>query len=359
MIALVHNETLLVFIGCFALVVASSVVLSTALDRVGSWLRLSAGLLGIVTAFGADSPEIASSIAALQTGNHDVGLGVIIGSNVFNLAALLGLTAIVAGNIATSFSVVALNGGVGLYVLAIVLLQILQVIPAAMSLGLIALVFVPYVVLAMLSPRQLAGLHFFPPPVRNFLAAALTPGARALELRRANENIVDENSAEESASAGPSVTTRASFELLAFVPALFAIIAGSIGLVNTAVILGDQLHVPQTLTGALLLAGLTGIPNIVAAIRLALNQRGAIVVSEALNSNTINLISGVALPGVLIGLGSPSAFVVFGIWWLFGSSIFVLAIMLFKRHISRGFGVAITFIWTFFALATIAMAVAR
>jgi ABC-type amino acid transport system permease subunit len=144
--------------------------------------------------------------------------------------------------------VVALNGGVGLYVLAIVVLQIVAGIPAILSLVLIALVFVPYVVLATLRPRHIAGLRVFPPPVRSFLSAALTPGARSIEQRRAAQDTVDENSTEESASAGPTVTTRASFELLALVPALFAIVAGSVGLVSTAIVLGNRFHVPQTLT---------------------------------------------------------------------------------------------------------------
>jgi cation:H+ antiporter len=53
-------------------------------------------LLGIVTALGADSPEIASAITALAAGHSDLGVGVVIGSNIFNLAALLGLSALVA-----------------------------------------------------------------------------------------------------------------------------------------------------------------------------------------------------------------------------------------------------------------------
>ena len=354
--ALFQTAPLAVFLACLALVVASSVVLSTALDRVGSWLRLSAGLLGIITALGADSPEIASAIAALQAGSRDVGLGVIVGSNIFNLAALLGLTAIVAGDIATDVPVVALSGGVGLFVLATIVLQLFGVIPAAVSLGLIALVFVPYVVLATLRPRQIAGLHMLSPAVRGFLAAALTPGERSPEQQRASACAVDESRPEEPVSGGPSVTTRATFELLALVPALFAIIAGSVGLVSTALILGARQHVSQALTGALVLAALTGIPNVVAAIRLALHRRGAIVVSEALNSNTINLISGIAIPGVIIGLGTPTAFATFGIWWLFGSSAAVLALMLVRRHINRGYGILIAFVWIVFATVTIAIA---
>ena len=69
------------FLGCLVLATISSAVLSHRLDQVGSPLRLSEGLLGLVTALGADSPEIATAITALVGGQHDMGSGVIFGSN--------------------------------------------------------------------------------------------------------------------------------------------------------------------------------------------------------------------------------------------------------------------------------------
>ena len=88
---------LLLFAGGFALTVASSVVLARELDRIGERLGFSEALLGIVTALGADAPEIASAVAAIVAGHENTGVGVVVGSNVFNLAGLLGLSALIAG----------------------------------------------------------------------------------------------------------------------------------------------------------------------------------------------------------------------------------------------------------------------
>ena len=85
------------FLGCLVLSAISSAVLSHRLDQVGTHLGLSEGLLGLVTALGADSPEIATAVTALAGAQHDLGSGVIFGSNVFNLAGLFGLGALVAG----------------------------------------------------------------------------------------------------------------------------------------------------------------------------------------------------------------------------------------------------------------------
>jgi cation:H+ antiporter len=58
--------------------------------------------------------------------------------------------------------------------------------------------------------------------------------------------------------------------------------------------------------GTLVLAILTSIPNVVAALRLASHDRGSAVVSEAYNSNSANVLGGLCLPAALIGLGSAT-----------------------------------------------------
>ena len=77
----------------------TSIVLVARLERVGERLRLSEALLGIVAALAADAPEVTAAVTAVVHHEQRVGAGVILGSNVFNLAALLGLAAIVAGRI--------------------------------------------------------------------------------------------------------------------------------------------------------------------------------------------------------------------------------------------------------------------
>src|SRR6478736_1009850 len=102
----------LLFVGAFALTVASSIVLARELDRIGERLGFSEALLGIVTALGADAPEIASAVAALVAGHEDTGIGVVVGSNIFNLAALLGVSALIAGSVRIHTHGLVLTGGV-------------------------------------------------------------------------------------------------------------------------------------------------------------------------------------------------------------------------------------------------------
>lgn len=76
---------------------ATSWVLVSRLERVGARLGLSEALLGMLAALAADAPEITAAVTALAGHQSRIGAGVVIGSNVFNLAALLGFTAVIAG----------------------------------------------------------------------------------------------------------------------------------------------------------------------------------------------------------------------------------------------------------------------
>src|SRR5262249_17752444 len=124
-------------------------------------LRLTEGLHGILTALGADAPEIATAIAALVASHSKIGVGVVVGSNVFNLAALLGLSALVAGHVRIHRHGLLLNGGVAIAIAGVAVALVLGAIGAVAAPVLLAAVFVPYVVVLARPPR------------RGFLAAAV------------------------------------------------------------------------------------------------------------------------------------------------------------------------------------------
>jgi len=102
------------FFGSLLLMSAFSFFLTVALEWIGVSVHLSDGLLGIVAAPGADAPEISSAITALSTGHHDLDLGVVLGYNIFDLAALLGLSAIPVGTVRLRKAVALLNWRGGL-----------------------------------------------------------------------------------------------------------------------------------------------------------------------------------------------------------------------------------------------------
>ena len=102
----------------------ASFALVTRLERLGQRLGAPEAMLGLAIALAADSPEISTAIVALARGQNDVGVGVVLGSNIFNLAALLGLSAVVAGHIVVHRKVVLFEGLVAIGVASVAVVVI-------------------------------------------------------------------------------------------------------------------------------------------------------------------------------------------------------------------------------------------
>jgi Ca2+/Na+ antiporter len=160
-----------VFLVCLITTLVSSEVLVRELVALGSKLHLTEGFLGLLTALGADAPEIASAIAALLAGAADLGYGVVLGSNLFNLAMLLGLSAILAGQVRMRRQGLLLDGTVALLTLLVVAAMLLDLFSPLLTMILLTALLVPYVLLVGLHPRQVDHLPL-PDELARLLAVA-------------------------------------------------------------------------------------------------------------------------------------------------------------------------------------------
>ena len=131
----------------------TSWLLVSRLERVGERLGLSEALLGIAAAMAADAPEVTAAVSAMASGERRLGAGVILGSNVFNLAALLGLGAVVAGGIGLHRKVVVLGGTVATDVAGVCVAVVLGLLPPAAG-CLLGLVVVALYVVALGVPGR-------------------------------------------------------------------------------------------------------------------------------------------------------------------------------------------------------------
>ena len=311
---------LVVFAIGLALSLGASELLVRGFGRLGTNVGLAAGLVGLLTALGADAPEISSAITALASGAKDVGLGVILGSNLFNLAALLGLSAVVAGRVSFRRILLVLDGSVAFWAtLVIGLLLLVRLAPLA-ALVLLLGVFFFYVFLLAAEPHRVEHL-FLPRTMRHRLAAA----ARVIhgELKR-SERL--------QGLWGP---------VWWIVPSIAAIVAGSIAMVNGALVLGDHWHLSRVFLGAVALAAITSLPNAYAATRMALSGNGTAVVSLAFNSNTLNLLAGVSLPAVLIGGLASAPGAMADIAWLTALTAVAIGLGYVGRGLNRWSGLVL------------------
>ena len=85
------------FVVALAVTLSAAATFARRLDQLGAKFGLPEVIIGLLTAMAADGPEVSSALAALSKGAHEAGVGVIVGSNAFNLAAMVGLSALLAG----------------------------------------------------------------------------------------------------------------------------------------------------------------------------------------------------------------------------------------------------------------------
>ena len=89
-------SSLFVIVG-LALLVAGSNIFVDAASRVAYSLGLSEGVVGLtIVAGGTSLPELATSVVAARKGQSAIAIGNVIGSNVFNILLILGLTATIS-----------------------------------------------------------------------------------------------------------------------------------------------------------------------------------------------------------------------------------------------------------------------
>ena len=87
--------SLLILAG-LALLVAGGKMIVTGAIEVASFLGLAERVIGLtIVAAGTSLPELATSVVAARKKNSDIAIGNIVGSNIFNVFFILGLSAIV------------------------------------------------------------------------------------------------------------------------------------------------------------------------------------------------------------------------------------------------------------------------
>lgn len=264
----------------------ASFLVVSRLERLASRFGLSEAILGLVVALAADSPEITSAVTASAHGQTSIGAGVVLGSNVFNLAALLGLGAIVAGKITLHRRVVILDGAVGIWVALVCVVAVSAGLTAGIGLILVLVVVAPYVVISASSSARLLRLGL--------------PAEAVDWLRRA----VAEEESELAGAIHPIADGR--WSLPTALASLVAVVAASTVMERSAETLGRHFHLSTLVVGGVILAAVTSLPNAVGAVFLAARGRGAAVLSEAMNSNMLNVLVGLFLPGIFIGMEGPT-----------------------------------------------------
>jgi len=261
-------------LGLVALVGGAELLVKGA-ATIATRLGIAPVVIGLtVVAFGTSAPEFAVSVGASVTGNTDMSLGNVVGSNSFNILLILGLSATVGGLIVTQrlirfdIPIMILVSGV-VYVLAL-----------NNSIGRIegAVLFVSLLVYTVWLIRN---------------------------ARKDSKQVMDEY--EESIDElEDQIIDRPVWMLIALIAGgLGALVLGSNLLVNSATDIAESLGVSDLVIGLTVVAAGTSLPELATSVLAAIRGQRDIAVGNVVGSNIFNLLGVLGLSGVLASDGIP------------------------------------------------------
>jgi cation:H+ antiporter len=298
----------LMLVGGLVTLIIGAEVLVRGASKLAAALGISPLVIGLtVVAFGTSSPELAVSIQSAFSGNADVAVGNVVGSNIFNILLILGLSAVITP--------------------LIVHQQLVRFdVPIMIGLSLLILV------LALDGNLgRFDGLLLF--------AGMIAYTAYGIwESRKEPKDVQDEYSEEYAEKPGTPHNLMQTLKNLAFiVVGLALLVVGSDWLVNGAVALARLFNISDLVIGLTIIAAGTSMPEVATSVMAAIKKERDIAVGNVVGSNIFNILSVLGLSSLVApsGLAVAEGALRFDIPVMIGVALITFPIFFTGKEISR------------------------
>lgn len=243
------------------------------LVRGASALALKVGISPLVVgltvvAFGTSSPELVVSVGSALDGNSDIAIGNVIGSNIGNIALILGITALI-NPIKVNVQVIKREIPI---MIAVTLIFLLMFLDLSLSRLEGALLF--------------AGIIFYT-SISYYLS------------KRENKKVEQEFEKEIPVVKGKIFTS-----ILFVVIGLVCLALGSKFFVDAAVEIAMLFNVSQVIIGLTIVAVGTSLPELITSVVASLKKEGDIAIGNVVGSNIFNLLSILGITAVILPIAS-------------------------------------------------------
>jgi cation:H+ antiporter len=296
----------------FVLGLGALIVGAEALVRGASKLALSVGVSSLVVgltvvAFGTSSPEVAVSVGAALSGSSDIAVGNVVGSNIFNVLAILGLSALIAP-LAVHSQLIRQEVPIMIGASVLLLVVVLDGKLGRMDAALLAVLLLGYTIFLIRQSR-----------------------AETKETRDEYESGIRHRGAWDGHWA---------VQLLLVAGGLGLLVLGSGWLVDSAVAFARAFGVSDLVIGLTIIAAGTSMPEVATSVLAAVRGERDIAVGNVVGSNTFNILGCLGASGLVSGQGLAIAPAVmnFDIWVMIAVALACLPVFLAGREIGRGKG---------------------
>lgn len=331
---------LIILSAVYLLAIITDAFFIESLQQIATRWKLPSDVAGAsLMAMGSSAPELGIALIAVfrQGGAHsDIGMATIVGSAVFNILVITGVSAIVRP---TSISWKSAIRDSLMYISSILTLLVvfadgtITMLEASVFLALYAAYLIILVVWSRMFPHEQDELHL-------------------------TEEIFKDEQVETSVMFGINQRLERLFGLLmgdpsrsyirTFVVSILLIAGLSWLLVDYAVIFANAVGIPPVIVALTILAAGTSAPDLIASVIVAKQGRGDMAISNAVGSNIFDILVGLGLPWLLVMSfrqfgwisGAPLVAVSTKDLWtstivLLGSAVLLLAFLLSGKRLSR------------------------
>jgi len=261
-----------------------------SLDQISRRFKIPGDVAGAsLMAMGSSAPELFIALLALLVagGAHgDVGIGTIVGSAIFNILVITGVSAI-ARSMDITWRVIVRD--LVMYTLSLALL-IYTVVDGQVTLWetlfFLALYAVYIVILFNWDSND------FEDPVDTI--------SHEIDVQRERPGLYFRATAMVSRIMGLLTGDPERYYWRAFVVSILFIALLSYFLVEYAVLFAETLHVPPVIVALTVLAAGTSVPDLFASVVVARKGRGDMAVANAIGSNVFDILIGLGLPWLLV-----------------------------------------------------------
>jgi K+-dependent Na+/Ca+ exchanger-like protein len=284
-------SVLLLLVAFYLLAIVTEYFFVPAIDKIAHRFKISSDAAGAtLLASGSSAPEFFVTLFAVlgvAGATPDIGAGAIVGSAIFNVLVIIGVTA--------SFKTVTLQWQPVIrdqffYVLTIILLlwafwdgQI--VLHEAVV---FVATFIVYVLMALHWRKIFDYKDHAPPPIDE----------------KAGRHSVNRYTYKILKKIIPDPHTKSSLYGLSFVMSILVIAGLSWLLVGQVVHIAEAMRINATLLALTVVAAGTSVPDLISSVVVARQGRGDMAVSNAIGSNIFDVLFGLGVPWLVVfGLG--------------------------------------------------------
>ena len=269
---------LLLMVGGLITLVAGAELLVRGSSRLAAALGISPLVIGLtIVAFGTSSPEMAVSVQSALSGQVEIAVGNVVGSNIFNILFILGLSSLIV---------------------PLIVAQQLVRLDVPLMIGVSVLVWL----------FSLNGLIERWEGVLLFAGIIVYTGFLIYQSRREKDKTVTAEYETEYALHEPRSWQRTVLNVVMAIGGLALLVLGARWFVDGAVDLARTLGLSELIIGLTIVAAGTSMPEVATSVVAALRGERDIAVGNVVGSNIFNILAVLGLTAIVApGAGVPVA----------------------------------------------------